>query len=225
MASERLAATSSGQPADESKQHLSELEAWDSSSACWAGGGANMGFSCPAPCQGCLLLGPVHSAQVSRPGHLGARNNRPRRAPAWSAGAENSCRRPWWTFRLSLRKFRTSLNALVVSFKRPRRLSTTVCEWLRLCTLDSRDMADSVCRSARPALRFWISSLMALLRSLISSAGSSNMDVRLASWDSLNSFWEVAWMPCPIQAARLENSDCCAARLLAVLALPAQADA
>ena len=30
-------------------------------------------------------------------------------------------------------------------------------------------------------------------------------------------------MPCPIQAARLENSDCCAASALAVLALPARA--
>mmetsp|Transcript_38531 Transcript_38531/g.108934 ORF Transcript_38531/g.108934 Transcript_38531/m.108934 type:complete len:287 (+) Transcript_38531:120-980(+) len=123
--------------------------------------------------------------------------------------AEYICRRFWWTFRLSVRIVSTSLNSFVASLRRERRLSTTVVEWKELCLLHSRLLAATFCRSAIAALRPCISCFIMLVSLSISTAGSSNIEVRLASWASFCSLVEVSWMDLPMSAAFRANSDCC----------------
>lgn len=125
----------------------------------------------------------------------------------WSAAgaAEKRDLRSWCTLRLSVRRVSTSLNSLVASFNRERRLSITVWEWSALCLFGPPP--EKVLRSEMAWFRAWMSCFTTVDSSLISSAGSSNMEVRLASCARRCSFCEVLWMPMPILAARRANSD------------------
>ena len=94
---------------------------------------------------------------------------------------EKRPRRSLWCLRLSVRTVSTSLNSWVASLSRDRRLSTTVWEWSWLCLFSSLLREERRCRSAMAELRAWMSCLMMPVSSSTSCAGSSNMDVRLAS--------------------------------------------
>lgn len=125
-----------------------------------------------------------------------------------SASAENRLLRSACTRRLSVRSVSTSLNSLVASLRRERRLSTTVCEWSAAWRLGPAEgPADMAASSAMPALRDWMSAFTRLDSSPISWAGSSNMEVRRASAASCASFWLVEWMPSPMAAAWREKAE------------------
>ena len=132
--------------------------------------------------------------------------------PAANRGSEaepNRFLRSACTLSESVRSVRTSLNSLVASLRRARRLSTTVWLWSTAWRLGpAREPALTLASSAMAAFRFCMSFFTELEISWISWAGSSNSEVRLASTASLDSFWLVAWMPWPMAAACLANADC-----------------
>eukprot|EP00958_Prasinococcus_capsulatus_P023315 scaffold3428_cov379-Prasinococcus_capsulatus_cf.AAC.24 len=110
--------------------------------------------------------------------------------PLVKAPEENRCWRLFWTLRFSVRMVSTSLNSFVVSKRRVFRLSTTVAE----CWVDCLLLVPSarvLWRSSIAALRAVMSCFTTPVSSWISAAGSSNMEVRLASLASLASFVEV----------------------------------
>lgn len=95
-----------------------------------------------------------------------------------------------WKSVTSVRNVRTSLNSLVVFMRRPLRVSTTVVECSLLCLVrfaPSFFKLHECCKSEMAEFKAVMSCLITDVSSWISTAGSSNIDVRFATIQCTNS--------------------------------------
>mmetsp|Transcript_14745 Transcript_14745/g.28377 ORF Transcript_14745/g.28377 Transcript_14745/m.28377 type:complete len:289 (+) Transcript_14745:507-1373(+) len=123
---------------------------------------------------------------------------------------ENRPLRLSWALRFSVRIVSTSLNSLVAFISLDLRLFTTVDECSTFCLLLLYPLpawCEKFCSSVIAPFSVLMSCLMIVVSSAISCAGSSKIEVRLASCASLDNLAAVPCIPCPTRAARRANSD------------------